>query len=274
MPPYPVKSPCSPVFRALTLQMRGNSPGKLSHGTRYRSSLILPGYPPNPQIVSHSHPMPTALETYGEYRLQGGCTMRRLNQFERTDRDITNAFLSLLETKSFEKITVDDIIDAAMVNRSTFYQHFQDKYAILEMLQKKYVTELTNIVQEIQLQNRSDLKEMDRIFDSYFLKNRRTLRNLLHIKTEHVDIAKQLRSLFTNYFLKNSDALSELEAYLMSGLLLDFFLYCLEHDMAAENYSTLLFESYYKMSLHFFQLEQNPDAQREFLNLLDNYAGK
>lgn len=200
--------------------------------------------------------------------------MKRINQFERTDRDIMNAFLSLLGSKAFEKITVSDIIDAAMVNRSTFYQHFQDKYAILERLQQKYVAELTDIVHNIQIQNRSDLKQIDRIFETYFLKNRGTLRNLLHIKTEHVDIAKQLRALFTDYFLKSFDSIYELEAYLMSGLWLDFFLYCLEHDMAAENYSTLLFESFYKISLHFFRFEQNQNAQEAFLDLLDTYAGK
>lgn len=200
--------------------------------------------------------------------------MKRINQFERTDRDITNALLSLLDTKAFEKITVSDIIDAAMINRSTFYQHFQDKYAVLEKLQQKYVAELMDIVHNIQVQNGIGLKQIDQIFKTYFLKNRQTLRRLLHIQTEHVDIAKQLRALFADYFLKSNDMLSELEAYLISGLLLDFFVYCLEHDMAAESYSTLLFESYYKISLHFFQLEQNRDAQKAFLDLLDTYAGK
>lgn len=200
--------------------------------------------------------------------------MKRIHQFERTDRDITIAFLTLLDTKAFEKITVSDIIDAAMINRSTFYQHFQDKYAILEKLQQKYVTELMDIVHNIRVQNRIDLKQIDRIFQTYFLKNRQTLRRLLHIRTEHVDIAKQLRTLFADYFLKSYDALSELEAYMMSGLFLDFFVYCLEHDMAAESYSTLLFESFYKISVHFFQLEQNQYAQKALLDLLDTYAGK
>ena len=79
-----------------------------------------------------------------------------------------NAFLSLLDSKAFEKITVSDIIDAAMVNRSTFYQHFPDKYAILERLQQKYVTELTDTVHNILVQNCYDLKQIpDRIIPRY-----------------------------------------------------------------------------------------------------------
>lgn len=198
--------------------------------------------------------------------------MKRKLQFERTDRDITEAFLHILLEKPFEKITVQDIIAEAMINRSTFYQHFPDKYAILENLQKKYVTELTDLVNKVLRHDRIDLKEIDRIMGDYFLKNRRVLRVLIHIKTEHVDIIKQLRALFTDYFLKSSTQLTELEAYLMSGYWLDFFTYYLEHDMAVENYSTLLFESYYKMSVHFFQMEHNPDAQKALLDLIAAYA--
>ena len=44
--------------------------------------------------------------------------MKRVNQFERTDRDITNALLSVMERKPFEKITVQDILKEAMINRS------------------------------------------------------------------------------------------------------------------------------------------------------------
>lgn len=35
--------------------------------------------------------------------------MKRIKQFERTDRDITNALLLLLEKKRFEKFTVTQI---------------------------------------------------------------------------------------------------------------------------------------------------------------------
>lgn len=200
--------------------------------------------------------------------------MSRKLQFERTDRDIMEAFLRVLLKKPFEKITIQDIITEAMVNRSTFYQHFPDKYAILENLQKKYVTELTDLVNNVQTHDGINLKQIDQIMKSYFLKNRQVLLVLLHTKTEHVDIIKHLRTLFTAYFCQNSTQLTELEAYLMSGYWLDFFIYYLEHDPETENYSTLLFESYYKMTLHFFQMEHNPEAQKALLDLIGTYARK
>ncbi|MFN8530123.1 MAG: TetR family transcriptional regulator [Anaerolineae bacterium] len=45
---------------------------------------------------------------------------------------IEKAFIELLQEKGFQSITVQDITDRAMVNRATFYDHFTDKYALVE----------------------------------------------------------------------------------------------------------------------------------------------
>lgn len=44
---------------------------------------------------------------------------------------LVNTMLELLRTKSFAKITINDICEAAMVSRSTFYAHFEDKFCLL-----------------------------------------------------------------------------------------------------------------------------------------------
>jgi len=39
-----------------------------------------------------------------------------------------------MRSKSFDEIAVQDIAEAATVNRATFYDHYTDKYALLEAM--------------------------------------------------------------------------------------------------------------------------------------------
>lgn len=49
----------------------------------------------------------------------------------KTHKALAETMQELLEKKSFQKITVNDICQKAMVSRSTFYLHFEDKYQLL-----------------------------------------------------------------------------------------------------------------------------------------------
>lgn len=44
---------------------------------------------------------------------------------------LTNAFLTLLEEKSFEEIHIKELCERSMVPRATFYAYFEDKYDLL-----------------------------------------------------------------------------------------------------------------------------------------------
>lgn len=50
----------------------------------------------------------------------------------RTRQLLLQAFSGLFSEKGFHAMTVQDITERASINRSTFYTHFEDKYAILE----------------------------------------------------------------------------------------------------------------------------------------------
>jgi len=55
-------------------------------------------------------------------------------RIRRTRQLLQQALRRLLETKEFERISVQDIAEAATVNRATFYDHYQDKYALLQCM--------------------------------------------------------------------------------------------------------------------------------------------
>ncbi|KOS63129.1 TetR/AcrR family transcriptional regulator [Lysinibacillus agricola] len=50
----------------------------------------------------------------------------------RTRKLIMDSFIELSSKKEFKDITVKDITTEAMINRATFYYHFQDIYDLLE----------------------------------------------------------------------------------------------------------------------------------------------
>jgi AcrR family transcriptional regulator len=53
---------------------------------------------------------------------------------KRTRQLLLQAFVSLLEERhTIHSISVQDITERATVNRATFYAHFEDKYALLEV---------------------------------------------------------------------------------------------------------------------------------------------
>ena len=55
-------------------------------------------------------------------------------RIRRTRQLLQGALRKLMETKNFDEIAVQDITEAATVNRATFYDHYTDKYALLEAM--------------------------------------------------------------------------------------------------------------------------------------------
>ncbi len=51
---------------------------------------------------------------------------------KRTHRLLAESLLNLMKKMPFEKITITDICENAMVHRTTFYTHFEDKYDLLK----------------------------------------------------------------------------------------------------------------------------------------------
>jgi len=63
-------------------------------------------------------------------------------RIRKTKANLYKALLQVMSQKTFEEIKVTDICNVSMINRSTFYDHFSDKYELLASLLKDLNNEL------------------------------------------------------------------------------------------------------------------------------------
>ena len=100
----------------------------------------------------------------------------------KTNNTLYEALVLLLKEKTFEEIKVSDICQKALVNRSTFYSHFNDKYELFMSL-------INNLKQELE----TDLKSIDETnLKKYYLK-------LIEIFLNHIEGKENIyRSILIN----------------------------------------------------------------------------
>ena len=55
---------------------------------------------------------------------------------------IIYAFQEMLKEQTFEKITVNDLVNVCGVSRTSFYRHFEDKYDLLIQIYKNQIKEI------------------------------------------------------------------------------------------------------------------------------------
>lgn len=103
----------------------------------------------------------------------------------KTRMALDGAFTSLIKEKSFDDISVKDITERAMINRGTFYMHFQDKYELLNA----YETELLSGLSKNLMENIDEHQKLTR-----------KMAKDIAIKTfEYVDInSERIIALFNN----------------------------------------------------------------------------
>ncbi|MCT4509567.1 MAG: TetR/AcrR family transcriptional regulator [Tepidibacter sp.] len=60
----------------------------------------------------------------------------------RTKKSIKKAFFDLLKKKNYNKITIQNIAEGAVINRNTFYLHYLDKDDLLDQLSNECLNKL------------------------------------------------------------------------------------------------------------------------------------
>jgi AcrR family transcriptional regulator len=63
-------------------------------------------------------------------------------RIRRTHKFLQEAMIELISEKGFDVLTVGDIAERAMINRATFYRHYQDKYDLVAKIFEETTNEL------------------------------------------------------------------------------------------------------------------------------------
>ncbi|WP_373819403.1 TetR/AcrR family transcriptional regulator [Glaesserella sp.] len=143
----------------------------------------------------------------------------------KTAKNIKEAFFALLAQKEYEDITVQDILDKAQINRTTFYKHYPNKNA----LAKSLVDEFKQQVFYPALEQRFSLATLEFVqsVTPLMIQNREKLRLLwkietpkIHLKQDMLLLVKQkyMEMLYEESLNKNIDIEFQRHIYASLGL--------------------------------------------------------
>lgn len=97
----------------------------------------------------------------------------------RTKHLFKDALMRLLETESFACISVKDIVDTADYNRTTFYNHYYDKFDLLDDITQElldgFADSVRNSFKDYHLTQRKSMHASDISVFDYVYQNRRAI---------------------------------------------------------------------------------------------------
>ena len=120
----------------------------------------------------------------------------------KTKKILFDSLLKLMKNKNFEKIKISDICEESLINRSTFYAHYEDKYELLiDLFEEQKIALLKK------LENNENI-----IFSKEYMME------LLNILIDHID---ENRETYSAILTNNRD-----------GILIDFLIDAIERDVS------------------------------------------
>jgi len=119
--------------------------------------------------------------------------MRESRKTQYTRQALEDGLIELMKAQPFEKITVTQLCAHTDINRSTFYMHYEDIYALLCSIEEDVLAWQREVVEDLagRLQEGRDatVRSMERLF-TYFVENGKYLQVLM---SENGDIFFQKR---------------------------------------------------------------------------------
>ncbi len=115
-------------------------------------------------------------------------------RIRKTKANLYKCFLKLIEKKPFIEITITDICKIAMINRSTFYDHYNDKYELLNAVTEDFKNDFANFIKisPSYKNNKQYFIELAKQFIDFIDQNKKRYKTLLTIPNNESIIAKKI----------------------------------------------------------------------------------
>ena len=176
-----------------------------------------------------------------------------------TKHAIMQAFMELLNTTSFDKITVKDIVDKCGINRNTFYYNFEDIYALVDEILQDEVKKIAEIHRPFHSWNEALLSAAD-----FALQNKKAIFHLHNsVKRSQLDkySDRVIHSVVLEFVQKEAEGenVSDTDTAFIAGFygcaLLGLLNHWLDNGMEADfteviNKTGILFNSNIKQAIH------------------------
>ena len=118
-----------------------------------------------------------------------------------TKQLIMNTFMKLVDEKTLDKITIQDIADECGINRNTFYYHFTDIYALIETIFDEHIKVIEDMSEE-----GASWDDCSEVALKFLIENRRAIRHIASSMNRH-QLDRYLfivfKRIFTEYLLDN-----------------------------------------------------------------------
>jgi len=108
--------------------------------------------------------------------------MKESRKTQYTRKALADGLIELMKTKPFDRISVKELCDYADINRSTFYAHYEDIYALLHFVEEDTLAWMRQVVGELsgkwQEGREATVRSLERLFEC-MIENSKYLRVLM-----------------------------------------------------------------------------------------------
>ncbi len=130
--------------------------------------------------------------------------MKDNNTRKTMEEQLVDSFIELASRRTIDKITIKDITDLAGVRRATFYNHFQDKYELLEWIIKNHLLGRVDVLIENGM-----LKEAIIVVGRNILRYKEFFKNAARLTGQNSFesiVERGIVEMFLEHFFKNPNA--------------------------------------------------------------------